>query len=332
MANKAIFLDRDDTIIHDPGYINNPDQVRLMDGVAESLIELRTMGYKLVIVSNQSGVARGIITEKKLGEIHERLTDLLAAKGAYLDRIYYCPYHPEGVIPKYRMESELRKPNPGMFLTAAQELDLDLGQSWTIGDSGRDIEAGLRAGCKTILISGKPKEKQAASNEPQADFRAVNIREAVNIIKQYYRTLSKQQVKPQAESQPQVQPEPEPEPQAEAEPLPPEPETEKEVIEEDIKPKQTAPQKNILNSNVEFLLAEILEQLRRKHRHDMFSEFSVLRLVAGVLQVVVGFCLLIAVWFLMNPGDKNNSAMTALMFAVIFQLVTLTICVMHRQE
>ena len=100
MPNKAVFLDRDDTLIEDPGYINNPDQVKLLAGVSEALVELRDMGYKLVVASNQSAVARGIISEKMLGEIHSRLRELLAHKGAYLDHIYYCPYHPEGVVPK----------------------------------------------------------------------------------------------------------------------------------------------------------------------------------------------------------------------------------------
>lgn len=114
MPNKAIFLDRDDTLIEDPGYINQPDQVKLLDGVAEALVELKAMGYELIIVSNQSAIARGIITEKALAEIHKRLKQRLAEKGAYLDGIYYCPYHPDGVIPKYRKESDQRKPNPGM--------------------------------------------------------------------------------------------------------------------------------------------------------------------------------------------------------------------------
>ena len=126
MANKAVLLDRDDTLIEDPGYINHPSQVKLLDGVAESLAELRAMGYKLVVVSNQSGGARGIGTEQVLGEIHDRLKTLLAEKGAYLDAIYYCPYHPDGIVPKYRKESDLRKPGPGMILQAAQEMDLDL--------------------------------------------------------------------------------------------------------------------------------------------------------------------------------------------------------------
>ena len=105
MTDRAIFLDRDDTLIEDPGYISDPDRVQLIDGVSEALSQLRSIGYKLVVTSNQSGVARGIVTEEVLGNIHERLEQLLAEEGAYLDKIFYCPYHPDGVIKKYRKES-----------------------------------------------------------------------------------------------------------------------------------------------------------------------------------------------------------------------------------
>ncbi|MHC4758575.1 MAG: D-glycero-alpha-D-manno-heptose-1,7-bisphosphate 7-phosphatase, partial [Planctomycetota bacterium] len=189
MPDKAIFLDRDDTLIDDPGYINNPDQVRLLDGVPEALGQLRSMGYKLVVTSNQSGVARGIVTEEMLGNIHERLEQLLAEEGAYLDKIYYCPYHPEGIIEKYRSESDLRKPNPGMLLKAAEEMNLNLHESWVIGDSDRDIEAGLSARCKTILIEPPSEEVGIREDEVRPDFKAVNMREAVNIVKKHNRTI-----------------------------------------------------------------------------------------------------------------------------------------------
>jgi len=112
MSNKAIFLDRDGTLIEDPGYINHPDQVKLLNGVPEALIELKGMGYKLIVASNQSGVARGIVAEKVLGEIHNRLKQLLSENGAFLDRIYYCPYHPDGAVSKYRKDSDLRNRIP----------------------------------------------------------------------------------------------------------------------------------------------------------------------------------------------------------------------------
>ena len=145
MANKAIFLDRDGTIIEDPGYLNSPEQVKLLDGAAEALCQLKQMGYKLVIISNQSGVARGIVTEKVLEDIHKKLRQSLAGQRATIDAIYYCPFHPDGVLKKYRKESVMRKPNPGMLLKAAEDMDIDLAESWMIGNSGSDVQAAISA-------------------------------------------------------------------------------------------------------------------------------------------------------------------------------------------
>lgn len=149
---KAVFLDRDHTVINDPGYLADPAGVRLMPGAIMALRGLMGAGYKLVVVTNQSGVARGLLTEETLEKIHQEMRRQLEQGGVKLDGVYYCPFHPEGLVEKYRRESELRKPQPGMLLQAAKELDLDLAASWMIGDSPRDIEAGRRAGCKTILL------------------------------------------------------------------------------------------------------------------------------------------------------------------------------------
>jgi D-glycero-D-manno-heptose 1,7-bisphosphate phosphatase len=184
MANAAVFLDRDGTLINDPGYLTEPDQVQILDGVAEALKEFQELGYKTVVVSNQSGVARGVLTVETLERIHDRLRELLAAQGAALDAIYYCPYHPEATVPEYRKDSDWCKPRPGMLLAAAGEMDLDLAQSWMIGDNDRDIEAGRRAGCKTIRIGAIP-AGGAPAEESKPDYRAVNMREAVNILKRY---------------------------------------------------------------------------------------------------------------------------------------------------
>lgn len=185
MTQKAVFLDRDGTIINDPGYINHPGQVKLLPGVGQSLALLKKMGYLLVIVTNQSGVARGMVTEQGLGEIHHHLKKLLADEGVYIDAIYYCPFHPEGTVEKYKRESDLRKPSPGMLLKAAQELKIDLSRSWMIGDAYRDTTAGSRAGCQTILLDtpGKPQERQP--DDPEPNKRAVNLREAVNILRMF---------------------------------------------------------------------------------------------------------------------------------------------------
>lgn len=312
MANKAVLLDRDDTLIEDPGYINHPSQVRLLDGVAESLVELRAMGYKLVVVSNQSGVARGIVTEQVLGEIHDRLKSLLAEKGTHLDAIYYCPFHPDGTIPKYRKESDLRKPNPGMILQAAKEMDLDLSQSWAVGNSDRDIQAGKNAGCKTIMLESPGRDKNLVPSLAKPDYRAVNLKEAVNIIKKYHRTTDTP-APPQTPVQPVAEPE--------------SPQQEQDITI----PVTAVEQEPATGNRTEQLLTAILDQLKRKHREEMFGEFSWLRFLAGILQGIVPFCLLISIWLFMNPA-KQNSALIALGFAMVFQLMALTFYIMQERK
>jgi D-glycero-D-manno-heptose 1,7-bisphosphate phosphatase len=346
MPDKAIFLDRDDTLIEDPGYINDPEQVKLLDGVPEALIQLKALGYKVIVVTNQSAVAHGIVTEKVLGKIHDRLKQLLAEKNAFLDRIYYCPYHPEGVVPKYRKESNSRKPSPGMLLQAADEMDIDLGQSWCIGNSSRDIEAGLRAGCKTILIDLPPShQRQSALSMSLAgvnpDYRAVNIKEAVNIIKKHLRSTSEQQKETQQAPISQTGPAP----QTTETPEPPEiqqavPEFNEQDNQQMESPKQQPEQPEpveplepkIPSDKTEELLSGILAQLKSMQRTEMFGEFSIMRLLAGVVQIVVLFCLLVTVWFLMSPERQDNLVFIALGFAIVFQLMTLTFYTMQGKK
>jgi D,D-heptose 1,7-bisphosphate phosphatase len=304
MSNKAIFLDRDGTIIEDSGYTNHPDQVKLLDGVAEALVDLKALEYKLIVVSNQSGVARGIVTEQALGEIHNQLKQLLAIKGVNLDGIYYCPYHPDGIVAKYRKESELRKPNPGMLLTAAKEMDIDLKKSWTIGNSNRDIEAGYRAGCKTILINQSPSYIQPSFDETSPDYKAVNMKEAANIIKKHCRShenavFETQSTKPK---------------------------------QSNANPQNQGPKKNISGQTNEQLLIRILEQLKKMHRSEMFGEFSTMRLLAAVVQIIVLFCLLLSIWFLLSPDREDKAVFIALGFALILQMMSLTFYLMHDRK
>ena len=336
MSNKAIFLDRDETLIEDPGYINNPDQVKLLDGVAGALIELKDLGYKLIVVTNQSAVARGIVTEKVLGEIHDRLKQLLAERGAFLDGIYYCPYHPEGVVQKYRKQSECRKPSPGMLLSAADQMDIDLAQSWCIGNNSRDVEAGLRAGCKTILIDVPSVHKHPVGSSLLAgvtpDYKAVNIKEAVNIIKKYHRssvhdraqapstsTPPSEQASQAAEQVPDVV-----EPACPTEAQPPQPEPQE--------PQPQSTEQEIPADSTEQLLRNILGQLKSMQRAEMFGEFSIMRLMAGVVQIVVLFCLLIAIWFLMSADRQDSPIFIALGFATVLQLMALTFYIMQARK
>jgi len=375
MSDKAIFLDRDNTLIEDPGYISSPEQVKLLDGAAEALIELKALEYKLIVVTNQSAVARGIVTEKVLGEIHKRLKQLLNEKNAFLDRIYYCPYHPDGVVAKYRKESDCRKPNPGMLLRAAEEMDIDLGQSWCIGNSISDVEAGLRAGCKTILIDLPSHQQQLKPGQPRPDYKAVNIKEVVNIIKKHHR--SSVGAEAQTRSAPTAQTEPALEvteqisevvesasqaaiqtPEADepvskvteqtqevAEPVL---RTEKQQLqsaleepqthptEREIPGDRTEPSTNFTNSfEVEKISAglnTILKQLKTMQRTDMFGEFSIMRLMAGIIQILVLFCLLITIWFLISPNRQDSPIFIALGFAMVLQLMSLTFYIMHGRK
>ncbi len=323
MSNAAVFFDRDGTLINDPGYLNHPDQVQLLDGAADALRELRGLSYKTVVVSNQSGVARGIVTEEMLERIHERLRELLAAKGASLDKVYYCPYHPDGVVDQYRKDSDWRKPKPGMLLTAAQEMDIDLAKSWMIGDNERDVEAGHTAGCKTILISAtRPERNPIPLCHP--DYVAVNMREAVNIVKKYHRSAVEDRATSAC-------------PASHDDTLTAKSMEILSMVEEfaakDAEKQSAAvpAEPTATRAKTDQLLAGILEQLRRMQKTEMFvAEFSLLRLLAGIVQVFVVFCLLLALWFLMGPNGQNSYVFLALGFGAVLQMMALTFYMMHR--
>ncbi len=327
MSNKAIFLDRDDTLIEDPGYINNPEQVKLLDGVAEALIQLKDLGYLLIVVSNQSAVARGIVTEKVLDQIHKRLEQLLAEKGASLDKIYYCPYHPDGVVQKYRKQSNFRKPNPGMLLKAADEMDVDLGESWCVGNNISDVEAGLRAGCKTILIDTPSHQEQPdqrlSPTGVTPDYKAINIKEVVNIVKKHHRSPAKTKIRSSTTEQNETV----------SQTTEPVSQTNKQQSLSELKRPQTElSEQNSNGDKTEHLLNNILGQLKKMQRAEMFGEFSITRLMAGVVQIIVLFCLVITVWFLMSPNRQDSSVYITLGFAIVFQLMALTFYIMQGRK
>ena len=152
MKSRALFLDRDGTLVHPRRYPSRPQDLRLYDGIGPGLRTLQEAGFRLVIITNQAGIARGYFTEADLQRMHEYLAEELSQLGVRLDAVYYCPHHPQGVIPELAVRCDCRKPQPGMLLRAATELDLDLSSSWFVGDILDDIEAGNRAGCRTILV------------------------------------------------------------------------------------------------------------------------------------------------------------------------------------
>lgn len=153
---KAVFLDRDGTINKYVGFLKNIDDFELIDGVSEAIKKINASGYLAIVVTNQPVIARGEISFEELEQIHNKMETLLGAEGAYLDAIYFCPHHPhkgfEGERLELKFDCECRKPKPGMLLKAAKDFNIDLNQSWMVGDGENDIQAGRTAGCKTALI------------------------------------------------------------------------------------------------------------------------------------------------------------------------------------
>jgi D-glycero-D-manno-heptose 1,7-bisphosphate phosphatase len=184
MATCAVFWDRDNTLIEDPGYLSDPDGVTLLPSAAEALQRVSAAGFENIVVTNQSGIARGILDEETLSRIHDRLHALLAEKNAHLDAIYYCPYldSDEATVETYRQDSDLRKPKPGMLLQASLERNIDLAGSWSVGDSLRDAEAGRAAGCRTIIIAADSQQRADFAKHNAVDFVVGSLNEAVDTI------------------------------------------------------------------------------------------------------------------------------------------------------
>src|SRR3569623_890994 len=180
--DAAVFLDKDGTLIHDIPYNVDPDLIVLQDNCIEGLKLLSQKGYKLIVISNQSGVARGYFAEEALYGVEKKLQSLLAPYGINLSGFYFCPHYPQGIIDEYAVDCYCRKPWPGMLLHAAEVHHIDLSESWMIGDILNDVEAGNRAGCKTILIN-KGNETEWVTGELRTPTTTCNsIDEAAECI------------------------------------------------------------------------------------------------------------------------------------------------------
>jgi len=152
---KAVFLDRDGVINKEKNFVTSWEEFEFIDGIFENINRLNKAGFLVIIVTNQSGISRGFYTEETLKEIHNKMMRIMKENEARIDDIFYCPHYDDNC--------NCRKPKPGMILEAAKKHNIDLSKSWVIGDSERDIEAGRRAGCKTILVKANTNIKDAVN-------------------------------------------------------------------------------------------------------------------------------------------------------------------------
>ncbi len=318
MGRPAVFLDRDGTLIEDTEYLSSPDEVRLLPGAAESLIRLRQAGYDLIVVSNQSGVARGMFTEEAVRRVNDRMCSLLAQLGAALDDIKFCPYMPgrEAKVERYRKDSEMRKPKPGMILEAAGERDIDLPTSWAIGDSRRDVQAGRAAGCRTILLNGSGRGKRP----PEADFVAPTLVAATDRILGLAGDDAAEEEEPETPRSMDEQAREAPAVVSAANAAPAAPASGDAAGGGDAR-------------ETNRLLREILELQQRQARLKAHSDFSFLQLAAAVVQVVaIAFAVFGFLEMLDGKEGDPLAAMLRILIAIFCQLFAMTLHTQARQR
>jgi D-glycero-D-manno-heptose 1,7-bisphosphate phosphatase len=183
--NKAVFLDRDGTINEEVQYLSDLKKFRLLPKVAPAIKLLNDHGFKVIVITNQAGVARGYFGEDKVEEINEEMKRQLREKDAHLDGMYYCPHHPTEGMGKYKKDCWCRKPNPGMLKKAVKDFDLDLSKSYVIGDQLTDVKLGNNAGCQTVLVLtgyGKESYRKKGDCEVRVSFVADDLEKAVGWI------------------------------------------------------------------------------------------------------------------------------------------------------
>ncbi len=310
MSQRAVFLDRDNTIIEDPGFINDPDAVSLLPGAAEAIRMLNEAGFVVVIATNQSGIARGLITEEQLAEVHERVRELLLEQGARVDAIYHCPYlnGPQAAVEEYRKASDLRKPKPGMLLRAADELDVVLEESWMVGDGERDILAGERAGCRTVLVD--PGGRNVCDTY-RPEFVVPSLLEAARLILE--------------DPPPTRTVVPEEQSQLPAVGIPVDVQDPVDVERTTVDATPAAGGK----ANSQAVLEEIRDLLRRRERRRSQEDFSVMRLLATLAQMLA---VVAAVLGLVAIFSDPVVAIARFLLAAFLQLLTLTAVVTSQRN
>ena len=387
MKRPAVFFDRDNTLIVSEGYLGDPSKVVLVEGAADAVARVRSLGFAVVVFSNQSGVARGMFNEDDVHRVNARLDELLQDQnpGAVIDRHEFCPFHPEGTVQQYAKHSDLQKPKPGMILQAAEKLALDLSRSWVIGDAPRDIEAGKSAGCKTIWYKDPRLPPSMAARELMLtvpDAVVSTLKEAADVIARD--ALIRQ---PANESAPAPVPaEPTPAMRAARLEAPAEPEqseplrqtgaperpmpisagrenAERAAPAEPAENRRTGGPKSVATAKplaqvlaqkraaaqaqseiprqepaagagqpipastarLEELAEQILQEVQRR-RETVEHEFSISKLLAGIIQIVAVAVLFLAYFYF------RTEPVPALLVAVFLQVFTVALLIMGRQR
>jgi D-glycero-D-manno-heptose 1,7-bisphosphate phosphatase len=377
MKRPAVFFDRDNTLIVSDGYLGDPSKVVLVDGAADAVARARSLGYAVVVFSNQSGVARGMFSEDDVHRVNAKVDEMLLDQNpsAVIDRHEFCPYHPEGTVEPYAKDSDLRKPKPGMILQAAEKLALDLARSWVIGDAPRDIESGKAAGCKTIWYKDPKLPPSMAARELMLvvpDAVVSTLKEATDVIARealLNRSTNMNEAPPAAPEPAAPAPtlhltapaEPETPPQPERDEPSVEPESPPEVrrtsaagprsvatakpLAQILAQKRTAAQSAsgaqppqtpaaqtqapvapaMSTARIEELAEQILQELQRREHH-VDADFSISKLLAGIIQVIAVTALVLA-WFLYRANPEP-----ALLVALFLQTLTIALLIMGRQR
>jgi D-glycero-D-manno-heptose 1,7-bisphosphate phosphatase len=361
MKRPAVFFDRDNTLIVNEGYLGDPAKVVLVDGAAEAVARVRSLGYAVVAFSNQSGVARGMFSEDDVHRVNGRLDELLAdaLPHAVIDRHEFCPFHPEGTVAEYAVESDLRKPKPGMILQAAEKLALDLSRSWVVGDAPRDIEAGKAAGCRTIWYKDTRLPQSMAARELMLtvpDAVVSSLKEATDVIAREALVRHASPPEPPAAPPPRQAP-PAPAPPAETESD--QPEAAEVPVEPEVSrfsaspgPRSVATAKPLMQvlaqkrnaaaaaennphpnaesstlsstARLEELAEQILQELQRRESHHQ-PDFSISKLLAGIMQIIA--LAVLPMGYLLNRGN-----LSFILIAIFLQLFTIALLIMGRQQ
>jgi D,D-heptose 1,7-bisphosphate phosphatase len=353
MKRPAVFFDRDNTLIANDGYLGDPAQVALLPGAAQAIARARKLGFAVVTVSNQSGVGRGLFTEEDVQAVNARMDSLLQDDDpdAVIERHEYCPFHPKATVERYRGESDRRKPAPGMILESAAELDIDLSRSWLVGDAPRDVEAGHRAGCRTVLLRDASLDgaESEATNEPltvQPDYVAESLADAMDFIEMHHTGIERAKSEPVASSERVlVTPAPdfisapqetfvtptssEPADPVEAiEPaiataIAPASESAPKIAPSSTKPARAeSPARPVVTDEV-VLLGRIVDELRRGN--DPPQDFSVAKVVAGVVQgLAIAAAFAAVLW-----RNEPNAFMMLMATAVFLQAAVTSLLLMR---